>query len=264
VSGASKTGTLYLMPTPLGGEDALGLLPASTLDVLGRIRHFVAENPRTARAFLKAARYPAPVQEAHIATLNAHTPDADLQTLLEPLLTGDDCAVLSEAGCPGVADPGAALVRLAHERAIPVKPLVGPSALLLALMSAGMNGQSFAFHGYLPIGEPERARRLVEIECESEARQVTQLFIEAPYRNDALLEAILQTCRPDTLLGVACDLTLPTEYVRTRRIAEWSPDRPRLNRRPTVFLLFRERLTSGRARELPTRGRARVTRSGRR
>jgi 16S rRNA (cytidine1402-2'-O)-methyltransferase len=234
-------GTLYLLPTALGGDNALAVLPACTLEVLARVRHFIVENPRSARAFLKAVRFPASIRDAHISTLDEHTQAPEVPVLLEPLLAGLDCALLSEAGCPAVADPGAALVRLAHEYGIRVKPLVGPSALLLALMASGLNGQRFAFHGYLPVPPSERSKRILQLESESEARQTTQVFIEAPYRNDALLDAILATCRPDTLIGIASDLTLPTEYVRTDTIAAWARERPRLDRRPTVFLLLRER-----------------------
>jgi 16S rRNA (cytidine1402-2'-O)-methyltransferase len=241
MSEAPRRGTLYLIPTPLGAGTLAAVMPPHTLDVLARVRHFIAENARTARAFLKAAAYPLPLQEAHIATLDEHTRASELETLLEPALAGFDCAVLSEAGCPAVADPGAALVRLAHAHGLNVAPLVGPSALLLALMASGMNGQSFAFQGYLPVEARARAKRIASLESESERGRITQLFIEAPYRNDALLDAILAACRADTLLCLASDLTLETADVRTRTIAEWRSARPRINRRPTVFLLYRER-----------------------
>jgi 16S rRNA (cytidine1402-2'-O)-methyltransferase len=234
------------MPAPLGAGTLAAVMPARTLEVLARIRHFIAENPRTARAVLKAAHFPAPLQEAHIATLDEHTPASRLEALLEPVLNGFDCAVLSEAGCPAIADPGADLVRLAHARGLEVVPLVGPSALLLALMASGLNGQTFAFHGYLPVGAQERTRRLASLEAKSERTGATQMFIEAPYRNEALFGAITATCRPDTLLCIASDLTLESECVRTRTIAQWQSGRPVLNRRPTVFLLYRER--GGRAR----------------
>jgi 16S rRNA (cytidine1402-2'-O)-methyltransferase len=223
-------------------------MPPRSLEVLSRVRHFIAENPRTARAFLKAAAFPVPVQQAHIATLDEHTPASHLDALLAPVLDGFDCAVLSEAGSPAVADPGAGLVRLAHARGVRVTPLVGPSALLLALMASGMNGQRFAFHGYLPVDARERAAQIGALEAESERRHVTQMFIEAPYRNDALFDAIAGTCRPDTLLCIASDLTLETEFIGTRTVAEWRNDRPHLQRRPTVFLLYRERMKSGRRR----------------
>jgi 16S rRNA (cytidine1402-2'-O)-methyltransferase len=236
------------MPAPLGSGTLAAVMPARTREVLARIRHFIAENPRTARAILKAADFPAPVQDAHIATLDEHTPASRLEALLEPVMNGFDCAVLSEAGCPAVADPGADLVRLAQARGLKVVPLVGPSALLLALMASGMNGQSFTFHGYLPVGAQERTRRLVSLEAECERSGATQMFIEAPYRNEALFDAIAATCRPDTLLCIASDLTLETECVRTRTVGQWQGERPGLNRRPTVFLLHRQRIARARRR----------------
>jgi len=233
-------GTLYLAPTGLGGGDIAPLMPPLTLGAVHRIGHFVAENPKSARAFLKAVGHPRRVQELHIAALDEHTPPGRVAGLLQPLLDGNDCALLSEAGCPAVADPGAALVRAAHESAIRVVPLVGPSALLLALMASGMNGQRFAFQGYLPVERGARERRLAELEAESDRQTTTQVFIEAPYRNEALLEAILRTCRPDTLLCLATHLTLPDESVRTQTVSSWKGDKPALDRKPTVFLLYRE------------------------
>jgi 16S rRNA (cytidine1402-2'-O)-methyltransferase len=248
MSGARAHGALYLLPTPLGAGALAAAMPPRTLEVLSRLRHFIAENPRSARAFLKAAAFPVPVKEAHIATLDEHTPVSQLDALLEPVLNGFDCAVLSEAGSPAVADPGAGLVRLAHARGVKVTPLVGPSALLLALMASGMNGQRFAFHGYLPVDANERVKHLVSLETESERRHMTQMFIEAPYRNEALFDAIAGTCRADTLLCIASDLTLETEFVCTRTVAQWRNGRPQLDRRPTVFLLYRERMERARRR----------------
>jgi 16S rRNA (cytidine1402-2'-O)-methyltransferase len=231
-------GTLYLLPTGLGGE-VLPFLPAGTLAVLQQLEYFVAENPKTARAFLKAAGYPRPLQSLQIETLDEHTPEARHADLLAPVSSGRGCGLLSEAGCPAVADPGSGLIGAAHRLGIRVVPLVGPSALLLALMASGLNGQRFCFHGYLPVERGARARQLSSLEKTAEAAQVTQVFIEAPYRNDALLEAILETCSGDTLLCVATDLTLPSEEIATREVADWKRQRPRLNRRPTVFLLNR-------------------------
>lgn len=234
-------GTLYLLPTALAADSAATGLPAATIHALHSIDYFIAENPKNARTFLKAAGHPARLQDLSIATLDEHTPASHLPELLQPLENGRDGGVLSDAGCPAVADPGAALVRAAHAAGLRVAPLVGPSALLLALMACGMNGQRFSFHGYLPVDALARAARLRELERESEARQATQLFIEAPYRNDVLLAAILQTCAADTLLCLATDLTADTEAVRTQPIADWKRDQPpRLGRRPTVFLLYRD------------------------
>jgi 16S rRNA (cytidine1402-2'-O)-methyltransferase len=233
-------GTLYLVPTGLGGE-TLPLLPPATLEVVRGVGRFIAENPKTARAFLKAVGYPRPLLEVTIDTLDEHTRASQLDALLAQVIEGSDCALLSEAGCPAVADPGADLVRKAHGAGVTVKPLVGPSALLLALMASGLNGQRFEFHGYLPVERNARARRLTELERDSEQGGAAQLFIEAPYRNDAMLETLVSTCRPDTLLCVAVDLTLVSEEVRTRTIAQWKKqERPALDRRPAVFLIYRE------------------------
>ena len=234
-----KLGTLYLIPTPLGGDDAVAVLPGSTLRILATLTSFVVENPKTARQFLKAAGYPHPLRSLEFRTLDEHTAAGKVAELLEPLLAGRDCGLLAEAGCPAVADPGAALVRLAHARGIRVVPLAGPSAVLMALMASGMNGQRFAFHGYLPVNHEQRRGKLMELERDSLREDRTQIFIEAPYRNASLLQAVLETCRDDTLLCLATELTLPTETIGTRTITTWKKKPPDINRRPTVFLLYR-------------------------
>jgi len=232
-------GTLYLLPTSLGGEPALSL---PTLETARRLLYFVAENPKSARAFLKLVAHPARLQDVRIETLDEHTPRSKMTDLLKPLEDGTDCGLVSDAGCPAVADSGAPLVRAAHAAGVKVVPLVGPSAILLALMASGMNGQRFAFEGYVPVERAPRAKRLVELESLSEKHDVTQVFIEAPYRNVALLEAIVRTCRPDTLVCLATDLTLPEETICTQTVAEWRKARPAIDRRPTVFLMYREPL----------------------
>jgi 16S rRNA (cytidine1402-2'-O)-methyltransferase len=237
-------GTLYLIPVTLGGDGAPQVLPPATLEVVRRLGTLIVENEKSARGFLKAAGYPHPLRQVRLYSLDEHTRTRDLETLLAPLLAGEDCGLMSEAGCPAVADPGAALVHRAHRAGIRVVPLVGPSSILLALMASGMNGQRFAFHGYLPVDRTERAGRLKALETQAGA--ATQIFIEAPYRNAALLAALLEHCRGDTLLCVAADLTLPTEFVATRTIAEWKKKPPDLDRRPAVFLLWRApRFSSG-------------------
>jgi len=228
-------GTLYLIPVALGGDDALSLATPDTIATARKLRTFIAENAKSARAFLKAIAHPGPLQELKIRTLDEHT--RDVASLLKLLLSGEDCGLMSEAGCPAVADPGSALVRRAHEAGVRVVPLVGPSSILLALMASGMNGQRFAFHGYLPVERTERARKLKELEAR--ARDETQIFIETPYRNEALLSALLQHCRGDTLLCIAADLTLPGGFVAARTIAEWKKKPPIIDRRPAVFLLSR-------------------------
>jgi len=228
-------GTLYLIPVALGGGNALSLVAPDTIDTARGLRTFIAENAKSARGFLKAIAHPVPLRELKIHTLDEHT--RDVNPLLNLLLSGEDCGLMSEAGCPAVADPGSVLVRRAHEAGVRVVPLIGPSSILLALMASGMNGQRFTFHGYLPVERLERARKLKELEAR--ATDETQIFIETPYRNEALLSAILQHCRGDTLLCIAADLTLPGGFVAALTIAEWKKKPPIIDRRPAVFLLSR-------------------------
>lgn len=234
-----SAGVFHLLPSALGDTAWEIYLPRSTREAACGLKHFVAENAKTARAELKRIGHPTPLRELAIEQLPASPVPADIDRLLAPLLAGHDTGLMSEAGCPGVADPGALLVRRAHELGIAVKPLVGPSSLLLGLMASGLDGQRFAFHGYLPQREPERSRRIAELERESARQNQTQLFIETPYRNAALFQALLAACRPATLLCLATDLTLPAETVKTRNVADWrrSPP-PDLDKRPTVFLLL--------------------------
>lgn len=232
-------GTLYLIPCTLGDTPAEQVLPQHVINIARKLKHFVVEQPKTARQFLSALKPEQPIQSLHFTTLNEHTAEKDLAVLLAPLLTGEDAGIISEAGCPGIADPGADLVNLAHRNGIRVVPLVGPSSILLALMASGLNGQCFAFHGYLPIEEAERKKAITALEAESAKRKQTQLFIETPYRNDKLFKALLAHCRPQTRLCVATDITLPGEQIQTRSIAQWkSHPAPLLNKRPSLFLLL--------------------------
>jgi 16S rRNA (cytidine1402-2'-O)-methyltransferase len=238
------TGTLYLIPNTLGATAALdSVLPEQVQALTAQLDYFVAENAKTARAFLKlvGARHALckPMQEIRIAELNVNTPASALQDLLAPLLAGQDGGLVSEAGVPAVADPGADLVRLAHQQRIPVRPLVGPSSLLLAVMASGLNGQSFAFNGYLPTDAAQRDKRIKELEQRSRKEKQTQLFIETPYRNAAMLEALVAACAPGTLICVATDLSLPSETIRTLSAAQWkSAQAPDFHKKPTVFLLL--------------------------
>ncbi len=233
------TGILYLIPVPLGPTAPQDSLPTNVLGVIRPLTHFVVEQAKTARAFLKAAGTDAPLQALRLEELNEHTPDGALDRLLTPLRHGHDVGLLSEAGCPAVADPGANLVALAQQENIRVVPLIGPSSLLLALMASGLNGQRFAFQGYLPAKDADRSKALRNLEIESKKNRQTQLFIETPYRNRAMFDGILQTCQPTTRLSVATDLTLPGESVRTRTIGDWKKQSPPdIERRPTVFLLL--------------------------
>jgi 16S rRNA (cytidine1402-2'-O)-methyltransferase len=236
------SGVLYLIPNTLGAGDADALaavLPAAVQARAGTLGYYIGENAKTTRAFLKKVGTERPIQEIEIRELNVNTPTGAIDRLLAPILDGADAGLVSEAGCPAVADPGALLVRRAHERGVKVVPLVGPSSILLALMASGLNGQSFAFHGYLPVDAAERAKRLRELEQQSRKAKQTQIFIETPYRNRALLDTLIATCAPSTLICVAVDLTLETETIASRPAAEWKKaPAPDLHKRPAIFLLL--------------------------
>ena len=231
-------GRLFLIPVPLGASPAPEVLPISVINRTRVLKHFVAENAKSARAFLKSLPTDTPLQQIDIRELNEHTPSGALSELLSPLLAGHDTGLISEAGCPAVADPGAALVALAHASGITVTPLVGPSSLLLALMGSGLSGQNFAFHGYLPAKTDLREKRIRELEKDSRREKRTQIFIETPYRNKQMLESLIGSCSPSTKICIATDLTLDTEYIATKTCGEWrKQDSPSIDRRPTVFLL---------------------------
>jgi len=231
-------GTLFLIPTTLGASALAAVIPQEVQQRVSTLDYFVAENPKTARAYLKQIGTAKPLQELHIATLNEHTPDEAIAGMAAPLRAGHDVGVVSEAGCPGIADPGAKLVLYAHRHAIRVVPLVGPSSILLALMASGLNGQSFVFHGYLPVADVEREKALRELEKQSRRLQQTQIFIETPYRNQKLLQSILGACANSTQLCVAAEITLPGEDIRTMSVAAWKKTPPQLDRRPALFLLL--------------------------
>lgn len=229
------TGTLYLIPVPLGPVSSDACLPPDTLAVARRLAHFVVERPKTARAHLKAMGHPQPIQALQLAELDEHTPATAIPQLLAPLRAGHDVGLLSEAGCPAVADPGAALVLAAHREHIPVVPLIGPSSILLALMGSGLGGQRFAFHGYLPAKEPERSHKIRELEKAVRREKATQLFIETPYRSAALLEALAATLAPQTLVSVGADLSLPGQLVLTRSAESWRGQADTVRDRLVVF-----------------------------
>ncbi len=225
-------GTLYAIPTPLGST-AAGALPASALNTVRTVRYFVVENAKSARAFLKDVGMPHPLQELQIAVL-----DSDVAKHVRALKADQSIGLLSEAGCPAIADPGAALVAAAQREGIRVVPLVGPSSIVLALMASGLEGQRFAFCGYLPREPQERKRRIKQLESRSQRERETQIFIETPYRNDVLFGSLLEVCAPRTLLCVASDLTLPTEDIETRDVAQWRHKLHAIGKRPAVFLLL--------------------------
>jgi 16S rRNA (cytidine1402-2'-O)-methyltransferase len=229
------TGTLYLIPVPLGPSAPETCLPPETLAVARRLEHFIAERAKTARAHLKAMGHPKPLQDLAIAELNEHTRAGDVAALLAPLKAGMDVGLMSEAGCPAVADPGAELVRAAHRENIPVAPLIGPSSILLALMGSGLGGQRFSFQGYLPAKEPERTQKIRELEKTARKEKTTQLFIETPYRSAALLEVLASTLAPDTLICVAADLSLPGQFIKTDGAKNWRGKTAAVKDRLVVF-----------------------------
>ena len=247
-------GRLFCLPTPLGPDaDPVQTLPGPVLARIAELAHFVVESPRQARAFLKRVGTRLPLQALDLKELNEHTRPTELPALLAPLLAGHDLGLMSDAGCPGVADPGAALVALAHRAGVTVVPMVGPSSLLLALMASGMNGQRFAFAGYLPVPGDLRAQALRELERRSAREGETQLWIETPYRNEALLQQAIEVLQGDTELSVASELSLEGERIRRASVSQWRHQDLGLAKVPTVFALLASGRTAG-ARDRPRPG----------
>lgn len=231
--------TLYLIPTYLADGTAEQVLPPVIRDIITITDVFFVENVRTARRFISSLKTGRVIDDTLFYDLAKDTPEADTRRQLTDLLAQNrNAGVMSEAGCPGVADPGAVAVKIAHQLGIRVEPMVGPSSVLLALMASGLNGQLFAFHGYLPIDRPDRIKRLQQLDNEAKTKRQTQLFIETPYRNNPLLADILATCAPDTRLCIAANVTAPDALIQTRTIADWRNQKPDLHKIPTVFLLL--------------------------
>ena len=231
-------GKLYLIPSPLGDYDPSEVIPAPTLDLLQHIGCYVVEEVRTARRYLSRAGLKGHIQDLEFHELNEHTSAEEVERFLTLFDDGRDVGLISEAGLPAVADPGAALVALCHRHGIEVVPQVGPSSLMLALMASGLNGQSFTFCGYLPAKTEERRNAIKSIEKVSQSKRQTQIFIETPYRNDAMFSDLLQSCRPSTRICIAADITLPDEYILTKTVAEWKKEKPIIGKRPCVFLML--------------------------
>jgi 16S rRNA (cytidine1402-2'-O)-methyltransferase len=233
------TASLYLIPVTLGETTFSKVLPAHNREIILSIRYFIVENVRTARRFLKLTDQDINIDSLTFYTLNKHTSDTELSGFLKPIEDGHSIGIISEAGCPAIADPGADIVAIAQRKNIPVVPLVGPSSILLALMASGFNGQSFAFHGYLPIDAVQRAKSLKMLEQRIYSENQSQLFIETPFRNGKLVEDILKTCKPSTKLCIAADITLESEFIKTKSIAEWKKQIPDLSKRPCIFAIYR-------------------------
>lgn len=232
-------GKLYLIPTTLGENDPMEVLPQTVKRAIDFIDHYIVENEKTARRFIKAVNAQKVQAELKISLLNKHTEVSEHNAMIKPCLEGINIGLMSEAGCPGVADPGAVIVKIAHEKGIQVVPLVGPSSILLAMMASGMNGQSFAFNGYLPIDKSDKKSALKNFEKMSSDKNQSQIFIETPYRNNKLLEDILSALQPNTHLCIGADITLPTEYIKTLRVADWKKTKVDLHNRPTIFIIHK-------------------------
>ncbi len=230
---------LYLLPVTLGDTSVEKVLPAYNKEIIVEIKHFIVEDVRSARRFLKKVESQINIDELTFYPLNKHTSPEAISGYLKPLMEGFPMGVISEAGCPAVADPGADVVAIAQRKGLKVVPLVGPSSIILSVMGSGFNGQSFAFHGYLPIEPGERTKRLKELEARIYAEHQTQLFIETPYRNNKMMEEILKTCRPQTKLCIAANITCEGEYIRTKTVKEWKGNLPDLNKIPCIFLLYK-------------------------
>jgi 16S rRNA (cytidine1402-2'-O)-methyltransferase len=229
-------GRIYLIPVTLGGDDFLKVIPEKVINLTRQLRFFVVEDVRSARRFLRLIDKEFPINDTVFYELNEHTGESDIAHYLEPVLNGSDIGVLSEAGLPCIADPGARIIAIAHQKRITVTPLSGPSSILLALISSGLNGQNFSFNGYLPVKPGERSARLRELEKKA-GEGFSQIFMETPYRNQKMLESIVTACHNDTFLCIAIDITLTTEPIRTMRISEWKRDLPLLNNKLVVFVL---------------------------
>ena len=231
--------SLFLIPVTLGETEHRRVLPEHNREVILSLRHFIVENTRTARRFLRKVDTSIVIDDLSFYELNKHTSPEQVGSYLNPLARGESMGVISEAGCPAIADPGADVVAMAQREGYPVVPLVGPSSILLSLMASGFNGQSFAFHGYLPIEASERTSQIKKLEGRIYTESQTQLFIETPYRNNKLVEELIRLCRPSTKLCIASDITCEDEFIRTRPVKDWAGKVPDLSKRPTIFLLYK-------------------------
>jgi 16S rRNA (cytidine1402-2'-O)-methyltransferase len=239
----SDRGILYLIPSPLGDNAPMEVLPLTVRKVIENIDHFIVENEKDARRFIKRICPKKDQGGLHLYPLNKFTPIEEILTYLEPIIEGISIGVISDAGCPGIADPGAEIVKMAHRKNVTVQPLVGPSSILLALMSSGLNGQNFAFNGYLPIDKLKRKKEIKSLEKKSFDYNQSQLFIETPYRNDQLFSDLLKTLDRNTEICIACDLSLPTEYIKTHTVKEWEKLKISLHKRPAIFIISKDPLS---------------------
>ncbi|GEO03027.1 S-adenosylmethionine-dependent methyltransferase [Adhaeribacter aerolatus] len=233
------TGTLYLIPSVLAEDTATTVIPPEIISAVAGLSYFIVENARTARRYIKTVSPAKVIEELQIVVIDKDSSEAEVKKALLPLQEGISAGIIAEAGCPGVADPGAEVVKFAHRQGIKVKPLVGPSAILLSLMASGFNGQSFAFHGYIPIEKKDRIAAIRNLEKEMLQKDQTQIFMETPYRNNQLLQDLMQHLTPSYRLCIAANITAPNEFIRTDTIANWKKNLPDLHKQPAVFLLYK-------------------------
>lgn len=229
-------GILYLLPMTLGDSTISSVIPEEVQKIILNTKFFIVENIRTTRRYLKKIDPSINIDDLTFFTLNKHTNPEEIYTFLNPIEDGNNIGVISEAGCPGIADPGSNVVALAHSKNIEVVPLVGPSSILLALIASGFNGQQFTFHGYLPKDKSQRKKKLAEIE-KSAAKGFTQIFMETPFRNHQIIDDIISSCNPNSMLTIACDITLTTEFIQTKKLNDWKKNKPNINKRPTIFVM---------------------------
>ena len=229
-------GKIYLLPVTRGGKDYQYVIPEKVLSLTKSLRYFIVEEIKSARRYLRLIDKDFPIDESVFFELNEHTGENEITSMLDAVTKGSDIGVMSEAGLPGIADPGSALINAAQRMNIKVIPLSGPSSIILALISSGMNGQCFKFHGYLPVRTEERNKRLKDIERKAQQGE-TQIFMETPYRNQKMLDSLLSVCQPDTKVCIAADITLPEEFIKTKKISEWKKNVPALNKRFVIFLI---------------------------
>ncbi|MBR9831559.1 SAM-dependent methyltransferase [bacterium] len=234
----NQKGDLYLIPNLLGGGNPDQYLGKELFSIIQKLTHFIVENEKNARRYLIKLGIPTPIDDLNFFILNKHTDLNDLHSYIKPLKDGISMGLISDAGCPGVADPGAEIVKIAHQFNIPVRPLIGPSSILLGLMASGFNGQSFCFHGYLPHDSAQRNKQLKSMELTAKKEKQTQLFIETPFRNEKLIEELVRTLDRQTMLCVAADLSLESETIVSQNIGSWKKERPNFHKRPAIFLIF--------------------------
>lgn len=233
----AKKGKLYLIPNTLGEANAALTIPAGVLEISQKLKHFVAENERTARRYLKSIGTTHPLNDLEFFVLNKHTETSEIPSLIAPIFEGHDMGLISEAGLPAIADPGATVVTLCHQQGIHVVPCSGPSSIILALIASGFNGQAFTFHGYLPIDKRDRTQKLRQIEATAQKTGVSQIFMETPFRNEKLFEQIVEACHGETQLCIALDITLESEHIQSQTLNAWKKKLPKLQKRPCIFII---------------------------